>query len=42
MRRTCTLLTILLLLGYSARSAGLPTLNVSGTAAICLHTKAGK
>ena len=34
MRRTCTLLAILLLLGYTARSAGLPTLNVSGAAAI--------
>ena len=34
MRRTCTLLAILLLLGYTARSAGLPTLNGSGAAAI--------
>ena len=34
MRRTYTLLAILLFLGYTARSAGLPTLNVSGAAAI--------
>jgi CubicO group peptidase (beta-lactamase class C family) len=34
MRRTCTLLAILLLLGYTARSAALPTLNVSGAVAI--------
>ena len=34
MRRTCTLLAILLLLDYTARSAGLPTLNGSGAAAI--------
>jgi len=33
-RRTCTLLAILLLLGYTARSAGLPTLNGTGAAAI--------
>ena len=34
MRRTCTLLAILLLPDYTARSAGLPTLNGSGAAAI--------
>jgi len=34
MRRTCTLLAILVLLGYTAQSAGLPTLNTSGAAAI--------
>src|SRR2546428_10151038 len=34
MRRTCTLLAILVLLGYTAQSAGLPTLNASGAAAI--------
>ena len=34
MRRTCTLLAILLLLGYTARSAGLPALNDGGAAAI--------
>ena len=34
MRRTCTLLAILLLLGYTARSAGLPALNNTGDAAI--------
>ena len=34
MRRTCTLLAILLLLGYTGRSATLPTLDVSSAAAI--------
>src|SRR6185295_18581758 len=34
MRRTFTLLAIVLLLGYTARSAGLPTLNAGGAAAI--------
>src|SRR5712691_10333505 len=34
MRRTCTLLAILLLFGYTVRSAGLPALNSSGAAAI--------
>jgi len=33
-RRTCALLAILLFLGYAVRSAGLPTLDVSGTTAI--------
>ena len=33
-RRTCTLLAILLLFGYTTRSAGLPTLNSTGAAAI--------
>jgi methyl acetate hydrolase len=33
-RRTCTLLAVLLLFGYTARSAGLPTLNTNGAAAI--------
>ncbi len=34
MRRTCTLLAVLLLFGYTMRSAGLPTLDTSGSAAI--------
>ena len=34
MRRTCTLLAILLFFGYTVRSAALPTLNASGVAAI--------
>ena len=34
MRRSYTLLIMLLLVGYSARSAGLPTLSARGTAAI--------
>ncbi len=34
MRRSCTLLAILLLVGFAARSAGFPTLNTGGTAAI--------
>ena len=34
MRRSYTLLTMLLLAGYTARSAGLPTLSARGTAAI--------
>ena len=34
MRRTWTLLAILLFIGYTARSAALPTLNVSAAAAI--------
>src|SRR5205809_2643980 len=34
MRRICTLLAILLLFGYTVRSAGLPALNGSGAAAI--------
>jgi len=33
-RRSCTLLAILLLVGFAARSAGFPTLNTGGTAAI--------
>jgi methyl acetate hydrolase len=33
-RRTCTLLAVLLLFGYTTRSAGLPSLNTSGAAAI--------
>jgi methyl acetate hydrolase len=33
-RRTCALLAILLLFGYTIRSAGLPTLNTSAAAAI--------
>ena len=33
-RRSCALLVILLLSGYAMRSAGLPTLNASGVAAI--------
>jgi CubicO group peptidase (beta-lactamase class C family) len=33
-RRTCTWLAILLFLGSALRSAGLPTLTVSGAAAI--------
>ena len=34
MRRTCTLLAVLLLFGYTTQSAGSPTLNTSGAAAI--------
>ena len=34
MRRVCTLLAIVLLSGYGVRSAGLPTLNTRGAAAI--------
>ena len=34
MRRTCTSLAILLVLGCTARSAGLPTLDITGAAAI--------
>ena len=34
MRRTCTLLAILVFFGYTVRSAGLPTLSASGVAAI--------